>query len=132
MSVLTDLSQRIQSLLADRQQHASAIAAIDQVMERVSAALGKTTAKRKSPKPASPAVTKPAKRRRRTFAQNADQFVLAFVKTKKNPTTKQVNQHWKKQGRSHTADNTLTKLVKEKKLKRTPIVGGRGSQYSVA
>jgi hypothetical protein len=30
------------------------------------------------------------------------------------------------------ADNTLTKLVKEKKLKRTSIVGGQGNQYSVA
>jgi putative NADH-flavin reductase len=34
--------------------------------------------------------------------------------------------------RAYTADNTLTKLVKEKKLKRTLVVGGWGSQYSVA
>ena len=71
------------------------------------------------------------KRRRRTFSVSGDELVLTFVKAKKNPTTKQVNQHWKSQGRAYTADNTLTKLVKEKKLKRTPIVGGRGSQYSV-
>jgi len=127
---MTDLAQRIQSLLADRQQHATAIAAIDQVLERVGAALGKKTVKRQPPKPAA-AVTKPAKRRRRTFAVSGDELVLAFVKAKKNPTTKQINQHWKSRGRKYSADNTLTKLVKEKKLKRTPVVGGRGSQYSV-
>jgi hypothetical protein len=126
-----DLAQRIQSLLADRQQHASAIAAIDQVLERVGAALGKTTVNRQPRKSAS-TVAKPAKRQRRTFTQNADQFVLAFITAKKSPTTKQINQHWKSQGRAYSADNTLTKLVKEKKLKRTPIVDGRGSQYSLA
>ena len=63
---------------------------------------------------------------------SGDELVLAFVKAKKSPTTKEINQHWKSRGRAYTADNTLTKLVKEKKLKRTPIVRGRGSQYSVA
>ena len=129
MSALTDLSQRIQTLLADRQQHASAIAAIDQVLERVGAALGTKPAKLPSRKPA--VLTKPAKRHRRTFAVSGDELVLAFVKAKKSPTTKQINSHWKSRGRAYTADNTLTKLVKEKKLKRTPVVEGRGSQYSV-
>jgi len=77
-------------------------------------------------------VTKQANRHRRTFAVSGDELVLAFVKAKKSPTTKQINSHWKSRGRAYTADNTLTKLVKEKKLKRTPVVGGRGSQYSVA
>jgi len=63
--------------------------------------------------------TRPHARHRRTFAVSGDELVLAFVKAKKNPTTKQINQHWKSRGRAYTADNTLTKLVKEKKLKRT-------------
>jgi hypothetical protein len=63
---------------------------------------------------------------------SGDELVLAFIKAKKNPTIKQINSHWKSRGRAYTADNTLTKLVKEKKLKRAPIVGGRGSRYSVA
>jgi hypothetical protein len=130
MSALTDLSQRIQSLLADRQQHATAIATIDHILERVGAVLGKSKKTRQPWKPTS-IVTKPAKRHRRTFVVSGDELVLAFVKAKKNPTTKQINQHWKSRGRGNTADNTLTKLVKEKKLKRIPIVGGRGSQYSV-
>jgi hypothetical protein len=129
MSALTDLSQRIQTLLADRQQHATAIAAIDQVLERVGAALGTKPGGRQTRKPTS--VTKPPKRQRRKFAVSGDELVLAFVKAKKNPTTKQINSHWKSRGRAYTADNTLTKLVKEKKLRRTPVVGGRGSQYSL-
>jgi hypothetical protein len=35
---MSDLAQRIQTLLADRQQHANAIAAIDQVLKRVGTA----------------------------------------------------------------------------------------------
>ena len=62
---------------------------------------------------------------------SGDEPVLAFVKAKNSPTTKRINKHWKSRGRGNTADNTLTKLVKEKKLKRTPVVEGRGSQYSV-
>ena len=76
--------------------------------------------------------TRPCARHRRTFAVSGDELVLAFVRAKKNPTAQQINSHWKRRGRADTADNTLTKLVKEKKLRRTPIVGGRGSQYSVA
>ena len=101
------------------------------MLERVGAALGTKTVKRQPPKPAA-SVNKPAKRQRRTFAVSGDELVLSFVKAKQNPTTKQINSHWKSRGRAHSADNTLTKLVKEKKLKRTPVVGGRGSQYSVA
>ena len=43
---MTDLAHRIQSLIADRQQHASAISAIDQILERVGAALSKMTGRR--------------------------------------------------------------------------------------
>jgi hypothetical protein len=62
----------------------------------------------------------------------ASEFVLTFVKQYRNPTTREINTHWKRAGRSFTADNTLVKLVKEKHLKRTPLVGERGSKYSLA
>ena len=35
---------------------------------------------------------------------------------KDNPKTSEINAFWKKQGRMNTADNALTKLVKEKRL----------------
>jgi hypothetical protein len=56
--------------------------------------------------------TESAKRRRRMFAMSGDELVLAFAKAKKNPTTKQINQHWKSRGRAY--------------------IGERGSQYSIA
>ena len=49
-----------------------------------------------------------AKPLRRTFAVSGDELVLAFVKAKKNPTTKKINAHWKSRGRAYSADNTLT------------------------
>jgi len=67
----------------NRQQHASAVAAIDEMLERVGGALGTKTGSRQARKPTS--VTKPARRPRRTFPQNADQFVLAFIKANTIP-----------------------------------------------
>ncbi len=60
----------------------------------------------------------------------ADEGVLSFVKQNKNPTTREIEKNWAKEGRRGTAANTLTKLVKEKKIKREPLVGERGSRYS--
>lgn len=62
----------------------------------------------------------------------AADFIVAFVKQHKQPTTREINAHWKGEGRPFTADVPLGKLVKEKKLKRTPLVGERGSRYSLA
>jgi len=133
------LAQRIQQLLSQREQHAGAIAQIDQTLERVGAVLGGGTGKRRGRKPgvlsgmSSPAAPKATRRRRRrSFDMNAEEMVLAFVKTHKNPTTQDINKHWKSAGRGHTADNTLSKLTKEKALKREPLKEGRGSRYTVA
>jgi hypothetical protein len=76
----------------------------------------------------------PTKRRRgrRSFTTTAEEFVLGFVKSNRNPTTQEINAAWKQEGRGHTADNSLTKLVKERKLKRTPLGKGiRGSRFTV-
>ena len=39
--------------------------------------------------------------------------------------------HWKSAGRPSTADVTLGKLVSNKKLKRTTLLGERGSRYTL-
>jgi hypothetical protein len=54
------------------------------------------------------------------------------VKQQKNPTSAEIQKHLKDEGRSSSASNALGKLVREKKLKRTPIAGQRGSRYSLA
>jgi hypothetical protein len=76
--------------------------------------------------------TRKGRRTRRQFGMTAADFVLALVKQQTKPTTREINTHWKGAGRPFTADVPLGKLVKEKKLKRTPLVGERGSRYSVA
>jgi hypothetical protein len=80
----------------------------------------------------SPAMVPTQKRRRRRFDMTAEEFVLAFVKQRRNPMTRDVNAAWKEAGRPFTADIALSSLVKKKKLKRTPLVGERGSRYSLA
>ena len=77
----------------------------------------------------------PTKRRkRRSFSVTAPDLILSFVKQKKkNPTSKEINAHWKSENRSGTADNTLSLMVKTRILKRTPLGEGiRGSRYSLA
>lgn len=58
--------------------------------------------------------------------------MLAFVKEHKNPTSQEIERHWTSEGRRGLAANSLTRLVKAKKLKRTPLGKGiRGSRYSL-
>ncbi len=129
------VAKRIEALLAEREKHESAISHIDSTLLRIGAALGGgggTGRGRGRPKAAKPAKRgRPAgRRRRRKFAMSGENSVLAFIKSRKDPTTKDVNAHWKSQGRGGTADNALTKLVKEKTLKRKAIPGERGSTFS--
>jgi hypothetical protein len=138
----TALAQRIQQLLTERQQHEEAMNRIDQVLGRVSAALGARAtgvAGRRPGKGTNGSIAKsnptaggPKRRKRRSFATTGEESILAFVKRKKNPTGREIESHWKSEGRGGPAANTLSKLVKEKRLKRQPVEEGRGSRYLLA
>jgi hypothetical protein len=107
------LASIIRQLQAERQQHADAIAAIDEQFEQHG-------------------ITAEPRRRRRTrgsYAKTADQFILGLVKGRKGMTTGQINAKWRQAKRGGTADKTLSKLVGEKKLKRENLKGERGSRY---
>ncbi len=132
------LVQHIQQLLQQRQQHANAIVAIDSTLARVNSALGAKIASARVGRP--PSVKGPAaagagpkrRRRRSKFSVSANDSVLAFVKANKNPTTQEIEKHWKSEGRGATAANTLSQLSKQKKLKRVALGAGiRGSRYSI-
>jgi DNA-binding transcriptional regulator YiaG len=75
----------------------------------------------------------PAARRgkRGTFSQTAEEMVLGLLKGKAL-TTAQINAAWKKSGRKGSADVTLGKMVKARKLKRSKLKGQRGSAYKAA
>jgi hypothetical protein len=127
----THLPNRIQKLIEERQQHADALVRIDHILGGVAAALNGTSAV--SPNGKVPAVKGKKRRRGRGhFAVSAEASILAFVKQKQNPTSAEIVHHLKSEGRSASAINALGKLVSEKKLKRTPLKGQRGSRYSLA
>ncbi|MGA2440738.1 MAG: hypothetical protein ABSH08_07255 [Tepidisphaeraceae bacterium] len=72
------------------------------------------------------------RRVRRQFAVSGEQMILDFVKSKSNPIGNEIEKHWSSEGRAGAAATILSKLVKEKKLKRTPLKDERGSRYSLA
>ena len=71
-------------------------------------------------------------RARRKFAVSGEESILAFVKSKSIPVGKDIERHWASEGRAGAAANLISKLVKAKRLKRTPLKDERGSRYSVA
>ena len=69
-------------------------------------------------------------KKRSRFGVSASDLVLAFVKAKKSPTTKEITQHLLSEGRSLGAtSNALSTLAKAKKLKRTPLGKGVNGQH---
>ena len=145
----------IEKLLSQRHQHVAAVAAIDATLARVSAALGGSAPKaapvaakpapkarakakkvvKKAPVAKAPIVAKAPVKAAVKAAKSgltANEFVLAFIRANKNPTSQEINKHWKASGRKGMADNNLSLLTKAKMLKRTPLEGGqRGSRYSI-
>lgn len=69
--------------------------------------------------------------KRKKYAQTAEQLVLGLVQGK-GATSAAINLAWKDGGRKGRADNTLNKMLKDGKLKRTPLKGRKGSTYTVA
>jgi hypothetical protein len=149
MAVSSDITVRIQHLLEEREEHAEAIASIDATLARVGAALGGSPTHAAPAKPAAifakaaptkaaakPVSAKPApvaaKPRPGKFAMSGEASILAFVKSKGNPVGRDIEAKWKSEGRKGRAINAVSKLVREKKLKRTPLKGERGSRYSIA
>ncbi len=135
------LADRIQHLLGQREHHAAALADIEQKLEQINGILGIGRPGRKPKSLTMPTnagvetAAVPAKRRRRRrrrFEVTGEQSVLNFIKERKSPTTKEINANWKAEGRGGSADSLLGKLVKERRLKRKPLGGKLGSEYSLA
>jgi hypothetical protein len=136
----SELSTAVQELLTRHQEHLDAARAIDAVLEQIEVLVGKSNGRRPALASRQPAVHPPGdesvksnprpRRGRSNYKQTAEEMVLSFVGQHKSPTGREINQHWKSQGRPWSADVTLGKLVREKKLKRSPLEGQRGSRYS--
>ena len=141
-----NLVQLIHTLEAQKAEHAAAAAAVAGTLEQIGGLLGsllggqraaiaapttksKPAAKLAAAKPAG----KPGRRGRRTkFAKTGEETVLAFIEKEGNPSTSEIQAHWKSEGRSGASDNSISTLMKKKKLKREENKTGRGSRYTIA
>ena len=69
---------------------------------------------------------------RKKFTKTANDFILDLLKSGKTMTTAQINAKWRQVQRPGNADNPLSLLAKDGKVKREKVEGGQGSQYSAA
>ena len=120
------LTKMVQQLRNQRQEHLDAIAEIDAMFESLGTGLGNGNGRRGRKK-----ATGKAKKRGRK-RQTAEEFVTGLLKKNKKMTTRQINKRWSQVGRGGNADNTLSKLTREKRVKRTKIKGAMGSEYQLA
>ena len=134
----TNVTEKIQSLLRERQAHADAVSKIDQTLQRISDVLepgrgavrtGVRLARARA------AFAKPSMRvkaRRSKYALSGQQSILNFVQKKGSPTTREIKRHWLSEGRKGRPDNSLSLMVKAGKLERQPLDGKLGSRYVLA
>jgi hypothetical protein len=150
----SNLSELLQRLASEKARHEQSTAAVSGTLEEISGLLGSllggtstSSSSVSAPRPAlrgrprkaasTPAAAAPVKatrgrRKRAKFAMSGEETVLAFVRQNRNPSTSEIQAHWKSEGRGSSADNSLSKLVKDKKLKREPNKQGKGSRYVLA
>jgi hypothetical protein len=74
----------------------------------------------------------PGKNRQRgRYPQTAEEFIASLVRSRKAGTSTEINAAWRNSRRPGKADNTLSRMVKMKRLGRQPVKKGRGSRYFV-
>ncbi|MEX0745709.1 MAG: hypothetical protein WD118_08905 [Phycisphaeraceae bacterium] len=141
-----ELSKLISHLRQERQSHVNAIADIDETFSRFGIEAdgtagparrgrpkkSKTKAATKKAATSKAGTKKPGRRKRRSFKKTAEESVVGFIKQHGKPNAAEINSHWRTEGRGGKADNTLTKLVKEGKLKRVQVKDERGGRYQAA
>ena len=131
-SLQAELQRRMAKLgdmVAERDKLNAQIAELESVLGKPAAAAPKAARRGRPPKAAKAAT--PAARKRKSYPLTAEQFVGKLA-AGKGSTTSEINQAWKKAGRTGRADNTLNKMTKAGKLKRDKLKGQKGSRYTVA
>ncbi len=143
-STVNELSALIAKMKKERASYEAKIAEIDAAFASLGIDPDTSAPKKRGPgrprkaagkqKVAKKKVTKKraGRKKRGTFKKTGEQSVYDFVKANPDATSASVNKHWSGEGRGGRADNTLTKLVKEGKIKRKDIKGQRGGTYRAA
>jgi hypothetical protein len=138
--VVDELLVVIDRLRDERQAHLDAVSRIDAAFVE----LGVTTGAghgRRGRRPGRPrgavAAARPSQRAgrgaRRSYAVSGTQSILNFVQRggAKGVTTGEIVKHWASEKRRGSAYNELGKLVKGGKVKKAPLGGRLGSQYTL-
>lgn len=128
-----NLVNMISRLEADRQRHAEAIREIDRVLSQVGRAVG-AFQDNHSDDPAGSQqafeVGSPRRERKRgRFQMTGERSVLELIRRQGNPTTAEVNAHWRAEGRRGSANVILLRLLKTGQIARQADPRVRGSRY---
>jgi hypothetical protein len=135
LSPVVSLDRILDKLTKQWHEHRDALAKIEVVFRKYGINATQAVPATSHAQPAAEKAIAPAGKKRRkrgTFAQTADEFILGLLSGGKSLSTAEINAEWRQAGRKNKADINLSKLTKEKKLKRTPVKDGRGSKYTVA
>lgn len=144
-------TQDVAATLAEQQEQQEAAAedvsrTLIQISNLLSALLGglvdisqpmasapKAAAAPAAPKPAaaSPASKPQGPGRRSSYGTTGIDSVLGFIKKHGDPTTQDLAKHWSSENRGGKVDHTLSRLFKDKQVKRLANPDGRGSRYTL-
>jgi hypothetical protein len=137
-----DLAEQIKQLESDRERHAAAMEEIDRVLNQINEAL--SNLKHNAPGHIRGGTDEPIpmleipsyflerRRRRGRFEQTALQSVVDFIRSRGNPSTAEINSHWRAEGRKGTVNVTILKLLQQGKILRQSDPAVRGSRYVLA
>lgn len=134
LSPATELARHIQKLRAEYNETKARLTELEELFGQLGITVDSAARKPGRPRGSGSAlkVAKGGRRKRGSFAVTGEASVLAFIEKQGQPNAAEVNKHWSGEGRGGKADNTLTRLVKEGKLKRVEVKGERGSRYKLA
>src|SRR4051812_26182460 len=110
-----DLGERIRRLEQDRELHAREIAAIDEILAQGSQAVGALPQGDRPnlpPPPSGRIEVQVRSGKRGKFQRTGEQSVLDYIRVEGNPTTAQINGHWRREGRRGVAKVILLRLLK--------------------
>jgi hypothetical protein len=71
------------------------------------------------------------RRRYQKLPQTGEESVLTFVREHGNPSTAEINDHWRGEGRPGVANPTVARLLKRGALRRENDPTVRGSRYRI-
>ena len=123
------VAETIRQLEAERRRHLEAVKVIDDILARVSQMVEPGDIQVAPPRrlPTDPLILPFSPRGR--FRQTGEQSILQFVESHGNPTTSEINEHWRTEGRRGVANVALLKLLKQGLIAREADPAIRGSRY---